>query len=62
MKAFIFPYDQQIKKFEKKYSKDKGFAIIAHIMANRETVQKDYLTKIMLKWSRNQTNGIQSTK
>ena len=49
MKAFIFPYDQQIKKFEKKCSRDKGFAIIAQIMANRETVQKDYLTKIMLK-------------
>ena len=49
MKTFIFPYDQQIKKFEKKYSRDKDFAIIAQIMANRETVQKDYLTKIMLK-------------
>ena len=49
MKAFIFPYDQQIKKFAKKCSRDKGFAIIAQIMANRETVKKDYLTKIMLK-------------
>ena len=49
MKASIFPYDRQIRKFGKKYSRDKGFAIIAQIMANRETVQKDYLTKIMLK-------------